>query len=109
MNILTKGEELTIDEYTVLFREPRRYTLLAVKRDSFIILVLLGGIVTLAGLVMAFWLQPRAVWAIKEESGWHVYGQCRKGGTLFRDEFRKAAEDAGFIPCESINTEGEEA
>ena len=66
MNILKAGEELTIDEYTVLFENPRNYTLLAVKRDVFTWLVLLGGLVTLAGLVMAFWLQPRAVCAVKE-------------------------------------------
>ena len=35
MNVLMQGEELTIDEYTVLFENPRNYTLLAVKRDSF--------------------------------------------------------------------------
>ena len=41
MNILKAGEELTIDEYTVLFENPRNYTLLAVKRDVFTWLVLL--------------------------------------------------------------------
>ena len=106
MNILMQGEELTIDEYTVLFEKPRNYTLLAVKRDSFTWLVLLAGLVTLAGLIMAFWLQPRAVWAVREGNGWHVYGQCRKGGALFRDTFLKAAEGAGFTPVESSETKG---
>ena len=109
MNVLTAGEELTIDEYTVLFENPRNYTLLAVKRDSFTWLVLLGGMVTLAGLVLAFWLQPRAVWAVRENSGWRVYGQCRKGGALFRDEFLKAAAASGFAPCTIQKTEGEDA
>ena len=109
MNILTQGEELTIDEYTVLFENPRNYTLLAVKRDSFTWLVLLGGLITLVGLVLAFWLQPRAVWAEREGNGWHVYGRCRKGGALFREEFMKAAEDAGFKPGDEEKTEGEDA
>ena len=109
MNVLKAGEELTIDEYTVLFENPRNYTLLAVKRDSFTWMVLLGGLVTLTGLIMAFWLQPRAVWAVREGNGWHVYGQCRKGGALFRDEFMKAAGEAGFHPCLSGKTEGENA
>jgi len=108
MNVLKAGEELTIDEYTVLFENPRNYTLLAAKRDSLTWLVLLGGLVTLAGLVMAFWLQPRAVWAVREENGWHVYGRSRKGGVLFRDEFLRAAEEAGFSPCDSRKTEGED-
>ena len=109
MNVLMQGEELTIDEYTVLFENPRNYTLLAVKRDSFTWLVLLGGLITLVGLVLAFWLQPRAVWAVREGNGWHVYGRCRKGGALFRDEFMKAAEDAGFKPGAEEKTEGEDA
>lgn len=108
MNILKDGEELTIDEYTVLFENPRNYTLLAVKRDSFTWLVLLGGLVTMAGLVLAFLLQPRSVCAIREGNGWHVYGRNRKGGVLFRDEFLQAAEKAGFTPCEIKQTEGED-
>ena len=109
MNVLKAGEELTIDEYTVLFENPRNYTLLAVKRDVFTWLVLLGGLITLVGLVLAFWLQPRAVCAVRVEEGWHVYGRCRKGGVLFRDEFLRAAREAGFAPCEFPNTEGEDA
>ena len=109
MNVLKAGEELTIDEYTVLFENPRNYTLLAVKRDRFTWLVLLGGLVTLAGLVLAFWIQPRAVWAVREGNGWHIYGQSRKGGVLFRDEFLKAAEEAGFMSCKKEKTEGEDA
>ena len=109
MNVLMSGEELTIDEYTVLFDNPRNYTLLAVKRDRFTWMVLLGGLVTLAGLVMAFWLQPRAIWAVREENGWHLYGLNRKGGVLFRDEFLKAAAEAGYRPVAQENTEGGDA
>ena len=81
----------------------------AVKRDSFTWLVLLGGLITLVGLVLAFWLQPRTVWAEREGNGWHVYGRCRKGGALFREEFMKGAEDAGFKPGDEEKTEGEDA
>ena len=108
MNALAAGEELTIDEYTVIFENPRNYTLLAVKRDSFTWLVLLGGLITLAGLVLAFWLQPRSLWAVKEQTGWRIYGRSRKGGVLFRDEFNKAAAEAGFTPCSPAGKEGPE-
>ena len=106
---LISGEELTIDEYTVLFDNPRNYTLLAVKRDRFTWMVLLGGLAILAGLVLAFWLQPRAIWAVREENGWHLYGLNRKGGVLFRDEFLKAAAEAGSRPVAQENTEGGDA
>ena len=109
MNVLMQGEELTIDEYTVLFDNPRHYTLLAVKRDRFTWLVLLGGLITLAGLILAFWMHPRTVFAVREENGWHVYGRCRKSGILFREEFLKAAAEAGFVPCGSDKEEGEDA
>ena len=99
MNALLAGEELTIDEYTVIFENPRNYTLLAAKRDNFTWLVLLGGLATLAGLVLAFWLQSRAVLAVRTETGWRVYGRSRKGGVLFRDDFNRAAAEAGFAPC----------
>ena len=89
--------------------QPRNYTLLAVKRDVFTWLVLLGGLVTLAGLVMAFWLQPRAVCAVKEGENWHVFGRCQKGGVLFREEFLKAAAETGFTPCKSSDIEGDDA
>lgn len=101
MNALMSGEEVTIDEYTVRFDHPRNYTLLAVKRDRFTFLVLLGGLITLAGLVLAFWVQPRAVWAVREDNGWHVYGMNRKGGALFRDEFGKAAAATGFTAADT--------
>ena len=97
MNILQAGEELTIDEYTVTFENPRNYTLLAVKRDSFTILVLIGGLITLAGLVLAFYLRPAAVCAKEEADGtWHVFARSRKSGAFFREAFRKAAEETGF-------------
>ena len=108
MNVLKTGEELTIDEYTVLFEQPRNYTLLAVKRDYFTWLVLLGGMITLAGLVMAFWLHPRVVCVVKEGEKWHVFGRCRKGGVLFREEFLKAATENGFTFCKSSDTEGDD-
>ena len=97
MNVLEGCEELTIDEYTVVFENPRNYTLLAVKRDRFIWLVLVGGMVTLLGLVLAFYLRPAAVCAVKDEDGnWRVYAQSRKDGVLYREMFEKAAKETGF-------------
>lgn len=97
MNALQGSEELTIDEYTVVFENPRYYTLLAVKRDHFTWLVLIGGIITLAGLVLAFYLHPAAVCATEEENGiWRVRAKSSKGGVLFRETFEKAAGENGF-------------
>ena len=97
MNVLEGSDELTIDEYTVVFENPRNYTLLAVKRDRFTWLVLIGGVITLLGLVLAFYLRPAALFAAEEPDGtWRVCARSRKGGVLFREAFEKAAKEAGF-------------
>ncbi len=71
MNALLESEELTIDEYTVTFSDPQPYTLLQVKRDPFAYLALIGGLVTLTGLILAFYVKPQGVQEKKEkeESG----------------------------------------
>lgn len=91
MNALLAGEELTIDEYTVTFSNPQSYTLIQIKRDRFTGLALVGGLTTLLGLLLAFYVQPEKVWAIREaDGGWTFHGQSRKGGALFRERFEKA-------------------
>ena len=76
-----------------MFSEPQPYTLIQVKKDSFTWLAFLGGIVTMLGLVLAFYIQPFRVWAVKEDSGmWTVYGSSPKGGLLFKEKFERAAQ-----------------
>lgn len=94
MNVLTAGEELTIDEYTVTFENPRLYTLLAVKQDRFTLLALLGGAVTLAGLGLALYFRPEKLQAVREPDGsWTAAGWCRKGGALYEERFLAAAKE----------------
>jgi cytochrome c biogenesis protein ResB len=93
MNALMESEELTIDEYTVTFDNPRNFTLIQVKRDRFTFLALIGGLVVLLGLIFAFYTQEAKIWALKEVDGtWTVHGMSRKGGVLFAEQFREAAE-----------------
>ena len=79
------------DSITVTFSDPQSYTLLQLKEEHYLWLVLLGGLVTLLGLVLSFYLQPRRLWAEQIDSGWTVYGESRKGGAIFRDRLREAA------------------
>ncbi len=95
MNALMADEKVTIDDYTVTFSEPRSYTLIQIKVDRFTWLALLGGLVTLLGLVLAFYVQPVRAWALRQDDGaWTVFGQSRKGGALFRERFARAAGKA---------------
>ena len=92
-NVLTAGQTITVNEYEIRFVNPRPYTLIQIKVDHFTWLALLGGLVTLAGLALAFYVQPAKVWAVRSaEGGWTVFGQSRKGGALFRDRFTAAVE-----------------
>ena len=80
-----------IGGYKVTFR-PRAFTLLAGRQDRFMPLALFGGILTMLGLILAFYLQPKALWAIREESGqWIIRGRCRKGTVLWREQVEEAA------------------
>jgi cytochrome c biogenesis protein ResB len=93
MDALMDGEEITIDEYTVTFTNPQSYTLIQVKVDRFTFLALIGGLVTMLGLLLALYVQPARVWAIRQDDGlWTLYGQSRKGGALFVERFNKAID-----------------
>ena len=82
---------IKVNDYTITFSEPQSYTLLQVKVDRFQGLTLLGGLVTMLGLILAFYLLPARAWAVQREDGtWTVFGQSRKGGALFREEFERA-------------------
>ena len=92
MNALMDGEELTVDEYTFTFTDTQNFTLIQIKEDHFAWLALLGGIATMLGLLLAFYVQPARVWAVQETDGsWTLHGACRKGGTIFREKFAQAA------------------
>lgn len=92
MNALLAGETIRVDDYEVRFADPQSYTVIQVKRDDFTGLALLGGLVTMLGLGLAFYAQPCAVWAVRGEDGlWTVSGRSPKGGVLFRERFGQAA------------------
>ena len=93
MNYWLPAEEpITVNDYSITFLEPQSYTLLQVKVDRFQGLALLGGLVTMLGLVLAFYLLPAKAWAVEQTDGaWTILGQSRKGGALFREEFARAA------------------
>lgn len=93
MSVLMPEETLTIDEYTVTFSDPQNYTLIQIKVDHFTWLALAGGLVTLLGLILAFYIQPARVWAVEGDGGWMIHGASLKGGALFRERLQRAAEE----------------
>ena len=94
MNVQSEGETIPdFAPYEVGFSEAQSYTLLQIKRDRFTPLALVGGLITLLGLFLAFYLQMKKVWAVQNEDGtWTVHGSSPKGGALFAERFKEAAE-----------------
>lgn len=90
MNVLMTDDVLTIDDYTVRFSEPQNYTLIQIKKDSFTFLAFIGGIVIMAGLFLAFYIQVSGLEAVEEEDGtWSFTGSCKKGNTAFKNKFNE--------------------
>ena len=84
-------DPITVNDYSITFSEPQSYTLLQVKADRFQGLALLGGLITMLGLILAFYLLPVKAWAVADgDRTWAVYGRSRKGGALFREAFERA-------------------
>ena len=94
MNYWQEAEDpITVNDYSIVFSEPQNYTLLQVKADRFQGLALLGGLITMLGLLLAFYLLPVRAWAVEQADGtWTVFGQSRKGGALFREAFDRAVK-----------------
>ena len=93
MNVLMEGETITVDDYEFRFSEPQNYTILQIKRDRFTALAFAGGILTLLGIFLAFYLQPRKVWAVQENDGsWTVSGLSIKSSALFREQMEQAIQ-----------------
>ena len=73
---------------------PRSFTLLVARQDRFEILALAGGLIMMAGLLMAFCLQPKTLWAIRGEGGkWILRGRCRKGQALMAEQLEEAVRN----------------
>ena len=74
---------------------PARFTLLVARRDRFAPLALAGGIITLLGLALAFYLQPKALWAVRAGDGkWILRGRCQKGHVLMQEQLADAVRAA---------------
>ena len=108
MNALLSGEELTIDEYTVTFGNPQSYTLIQIKKDPYTPIALCGGLITLLGLFLAFYLQPAWMRARREEPDiWLIEAACHKQGAIFGDRLRAQALSCSLAIKETPSQEEE--
>ena len=99
-NYFAPGAVIDLNPFAITLSDPIEYTLLRVKKDSFALLVLIGGILTSLGLFFALYVVPETLWAVQDEDGtWTVNGRSKKLAPLFREQFDRAVQ----------KTEGKEA
>ena len=98
MNALFSGEVITIDDYEIQFSNPRNYTVIQIKSDRFTPLALLGGIITMIGLFLAFYLQPKRLLSIPNGNRFSFIGQSRRDGPIFCEELSAAVNEARNVP-----------
>ncbi|MBR4767731.1 MAG: cytochrome c biogenesis protein ResB [Lachnospiraceae bacterium] len=70
--ILKEGEMITVDAYAITFSDPKYYTLLQVKKDSFTWIALIGALIVTAGLVFSFYFKGKSADSKSEEGETHV-------------------------------------
>ncbi|MDO4650479.1 MAG: cytochrome c biogenesis protein ResB [Eubacteriales bacterium] len=97
MNVLTNGEMITVEGVNIIFRDPQSYTLLQVKRDPYTGVTAVGGALVLLALILAFYLRPAELWAVKTEEEYAFAGRSRKGGQLFLEELKEKGEKHGSV------------
>ena len=94
MNVLEDGEAITVDEYTILFKDPQSYTLIQIKRAPFTPLAAAGAVIVMIALILAFYLRTAEVLAKQTEDGsWSVSGYSRKGGAEFADRIAEKEKE----------------
>ncbi len=94
MNVLEDGEAITVDEYTIVFKDPQSYTLIQIKRDPFTPLAGAGALIVMIALILAFYLRTAEVFAKQTEDGsWSVSGFSRKGGAEFADRIAEKEKE----------------
>ena len=92
MNVLESNERITVEDYSIIFTNPRQYTLIQIKRDPFTWIAAIGGGIILLALYLAFYLRTEELWAVQlENGGWAIAGRSRKGSVLFRESLRERA------------------
>ena len=94
MNILEANEAITVDAYTIIFKDPQSYTLIQIKRDPFTWLAAIGAVIVMIALILAFYLRTAEVFAFRLEDGdWAVSGYSRKGGADFTDMLKEKYQE----------------
>lgn len=90
MNVLN-GDYISLEgpsgeDFRITFSDPEPYSLLELKKDNSTFIVLLGSVVLLAALFIAFYMPTKEMYAENEDGSWNIYVKSKKGNVLLKDQ-----------------------
>lgn len=90
MNVLS-GDYISLtgpndEEFRITFSNPEPYSLLQLKKDNSTGVVLIGSLVLLAALYIAFYMPTKEMYAEEENGKWNIYVKSKKGNVLLKDQ-----------------------
>lgn len=74
------------EDFRITFTEPEPYSLLQLKKDNSISIVLSGSLVLLAALYIAFYMPTMEMLAEEKDGKWNIYIKSKKGNVLLKDQ-----------------------
>lgn len=90
MNVLN-GDYISLEgpsgeDFRITFTNPEHYSLLQLKKDNSTSVVLIGSIILLAALFIAFYMPTKEMYAENEGNKWKIYVKSKKGNVLLKDQ-----------------------
>ncbi|MDO5047888.1 MAG: cytochrome c biogenesis protein ResB [Anaerococcus sp.] len=89
------GDPIEYENYTFVLKDPKMFTLLQVASDPARGLALLGGLILLIGLFLAFYINPKTLILVKEDTYDLLYigqGKNDKAFTIKKDKILEELE-----------------
>jgi cytochrome c biogenesis protein ResB len=99
MNVAAMGERLKFGTIEVAFANPKQYTMLEIRRDPALFVVLCGAIIIMLGLFFSFYFRTEEIWLRKnpegdsDETQWLVFCRSPKAPLLLEEKVKELASD----------------
>lgn len=87
------GDPIEWEEYTFVLENPRMFTLLQVADDPGTPFALVGGIILLIGLFLAFYMNPKEMIIIEEGHRKSLFVNQAKNDKIFESKIEKTLEE----------------
>lgn len=89
MGLNHPGEPITWEDYSFVIRDPQMFTLVQVARDPATPIALLGAVLLMVGLFLAFYVNPREVILVRDEGSDYLYIKQAKHDKLHTKKYEK--------------------